>query len=158
MSKDYSAATGEIALSANPQVLEKLRRLKHLRKDAKGEFYETTYGGDSARSGMAAKCIKFYVGHAMRLPLAWVNALTGKGDNSGDPRMLELEEACPQCKGKGSTSIGICFHCKGAKWIKTGEFKAIFRKVSEDDPTNFDVEELPTRKLEDPVEAAAALA
>jgi hypothetical protein len=157
MSKDYSAATGEIALTSNPQVLEKMRRLKFLRKDAKGEYYETTYGGDTSRNGMAAKCLKFYVGHAMRLPLAWVNTMTGKGDDSGDPRMIELEEACPQCKAKGNTSNGICFHCKGMKYIKHGEYKAIFRKISEDDPTNFDDAELPTRKIED-VDAAAALA
>lgn len=156
MSKDYSAATGEIALTANPQTLDKMRRLKMLRKDAKGEFFETTYGGDSARNGMATKNLKFYTGQAMRLPLLWVNTMTGKGDDSGDPRMIELEEACPQCKAKGSTSIGLCFHCKGMKWIKTGEFKAIFRKVSEDDPTTFDTDNLPTRKLEDVAEAALA--
>lgn len=160
MSSDYSAATGEVTLTTNAQILDKLRRLKFLKKDAKGEYYETTYGGDSSRGGMAAKSLKFYIGYAMRLPLIWANALTGSGPDSGDPRMVELEEPCPQCKTKGSLASGICFHCKGQRWIKTGEFKALFKLISTDDPTTFDTNDIPMKKIEEPKvdEAAAALA
>lgn len=160
MSND-SGATGEVALSSNPAVIEKLRRLKQLQKDSKGEFYETTYGGDSARNGMPAKALKFYVGYVIRLPLDWVKALTGfGGDGShGMGRVIEAEEPCPQCKAKGYTSTGVCFHCKGAKWLKTGQMYHIFKLVSQDDPTNFDTSELPMRKMDDAKvdEAAAAL-
>lgn len=160
MSND-SGATGEIALNTRPEVIEKLRRLKQLQKDSKGEYYETTFGGDTSRTGMSTKPLKFYVGHAIRLPLDWVKALTGfGGDGShGSGRIIEAEEVCGQCKGKGSIPTGLCFHCKGAKWIKTGQFYHMFRLISQDDPTNFDVNDAPMRKLDEKVdEAATALA
>ena len=150
-----AAGTGEVALTARPEVISRLKRLGLMKKDAKGEwYYETTFN---------AQPLKFYEGYGLQLPLDWARALVGHGGNGGygDGVWMDVDELCQQCKGKGQTALGKCHECKGAKYVLQDRKYHIFRMISEVDPTDFTNEGLLQRKLEpasDVDEAAGAMA
>ena len=135
-------------LNDRESVIKQLRRLKQLRKDAQGrEYYETTYDG---------KPLRFYNGYAMELPSDWVKALVGYGGSGGygDGVVIPIQEACGNCCDKAGNPTGfktgnVCGHCKGKKWLDTGEMYHVFKMVpgTEVDPMNFDKGDLPMRKL-----------
>lgn len=145
-------ATGELTLTTRKEVLDRMRRLRILKKDDKDrEYYETTYD---------AKPIRFYTGFAVTIPLDWAYALYGH-DGYGNGTWMPMDEKCKQCKGTGQVPSGICFVCKGIGWQDTNQRYRLFKLVSQIDPLNFDTAVLPQRDLNAPVptkEAADALA
>src|SRR6266513_1009865 len=97
-----------IELTQHKDVLDRLRRLGIIKKDAQRagkEYYQTLFSGQP---------INFYVGEPRTFPAEIGRAL----ENSN---LTYLDEKCSHCKGNGSTVAGICVNCKGRKLIKSDQ-------------------------------------
>lgn len=105
---------GVVALTEHKDVLERLRRMRLLKKDAEGkEFYTAQFDG---------RFIDFYAGQPKSFPVDIARAIEN-GNHT------YLDEKCVHCKGQGSTAAGICINCKGKKLIKSDEQYRVLKVV-----------------------------
>ena len=112
----------EIVVNEDPQLIAQLRRTGGLVTDEHGERVDAMYDGHSR---------SFYVGHPQVLPKDWAEGFLVN-------YVVPLQEPCPHCKGKGSTSAGICHECKGTKWHDLNKLVRVFKQVGSSEIPLFD--------------------
>lgn len=135
-----------VRVSENAQLLDKLRRLNTIERDAHGEFVWAQVGGDFVGLGLEAtgSQFKMYLGNEVEVPTDFARKLL-----VGYP--VPLDEPCPQCwnqklnKSTGYTVAGICHQCKGNRFIDLNRTVNTFELVrSIDGGDTFDPAKLPT--------------
>ena len=116
-------ATASLRLTERKEVLDRLRRIGTLRKDAEGrEYYETRFDGNP---------IPFWIGQIRALPQEWAESIEST-------EVMPMDEKCKQCKGTGSVVTGFCAICKGTGMVDTGQMYKLFKIVDRADPLALD--------------------